>query len=155
MLHVLNAALLVLLGATHSSQQLPNNNLQNNEVPFLLSDLPFLDSNNFDPTDSSVDVWQQLESMPPLLDALPDLLYVEEIPDKRGGAGTGTNGRRRPGSHKRHSDRYECKPSREDVVRLLLALHEARGGNSGRTVNFCNRKRPARNILTNLRFVGR
>jgi len=103
--------------------------------------------------DSTVDVWQHLESMPPLLDALPDLLYVEEVPSKRGG-GAGA-GRRRLGSHKRHADRYECKPSREDVVRLLLALHEARGGNSGRTVNFCNRKRPARNILTNLRFLGR
>lgn len=104
-------------------------------------------------------MWQLLESMPPLLDALPDLLYVEEAPRKRGGGGARSDSRGRPsGSHKRHSSasaRYECNPSREDVVRLLLALHEARGGNSGGTVNFCNRKRPARNILTNLRFLGR
>jgi len=48
MLHVLSAALLVLLGATHSQQQ--QQNLQNNEAPFLLSDLPFLDTKQFDPS---------------------------------------------------------------------------------------------------------
>ncbi|KAL1458441.1 hypothetical protein WDU94_008595 [Cyamophila willieti] len=48
-----------------------------------------------------------------------------------------------------------CTPSREDVMQLLVALHEARGGANGRTVNFCNRKRPATSIFTNIRFIGR
>lgn len=48
-----------------------------------------------------------------------------------------------------------CQPSREDVYQLLLALHESRSGNRNRTVNFCNRRRPAAAIYTNIRFLGR
>ena len=53
------------------------------------------------------------------------------------------------------ASRYMCNPTREDVFQLLVALHEAREGNTGRTVNFCNRKRPASSIFTNIRFLGR
>jgi len=52
-------------------------------------------------------------------------------------------------------DAYLCNPSREDVFQLLLALHEAREGNAGRTINFCNRRRPASAVFTNIRFIGR
>lgn len=50
---------------------------------------------------------------------------------------------------------YLCNPSKEDVFQLLVALHEAREGNFSRTVSFCNRRRPARAIFTNIRFLGR
>uniref|UniRef100_A0A182YA08 Uncharacterized protein n=1 Tax=Anopheles stephensi TaxID=30069 RepID=A0A182YA08_ANOST len=50
--------------------------------------------------------------------------------------------------------RYLCVPSREDVFKLLVGLHENRIGNHQRTVNFCNRKRPAKAIFTNIRFLG-
>ncbi|XP_067002329.1 uncharacterized protein [Anabrus simplex] len=50
---------------------------------------------------------------------------------------------------------YMCNPSREDVFKLLVALHEARAGNHGRTVSFCNVKRPASTIFTNIRFLGK
>ncbi|KFB44220.1 AGAP008442-PA-like protein [Anopheles sinensis] len=50
--------------------------------------------------------------------------------------------------------RYLCVPSREDVFKLLVGLHENRVGNHQRTVNFCNRKRPAKAIFTNIRFLG-
>ncbi|XP_031632254.1 uncharacterized protein LOC116346381 [Contarinia nasturtii] len=50
--------------------------------------------------------------------------------------------------------RYLCVPSREDVVKLLMGLHENRNGNNHKTVSFCNRKRPAKNIFTNIRFLG-
>jgi hypothetical protein len=50
---------------------------------------------------------------------------------------------------------YMCNPTRDDVFQLLVALHEAREGNNGRTVKFCNRKRPANTIFTNIRFLGR
>ncbi|KAJ8964628.1 hypothetical protein NQ314_004734 [Rhamnusium bicolor] len=62
---------------------------------------------------------------------------------------------------KRQNSRYEpgnrflCTPSREDVYRLLVALHEARQGNRDRVVNFCNRKRPAYAIFTNIRYLGK
>ncbi|KAJ8969682.1 hypothetical protein NQ317_006651 [Molorchus minor] len=62
---------------------------------------------------------------------------------------------------KRQNSRYEpgnrflCTPSKEDVYRLLVALHEARQGNRNRVVNFCNRKRPAYTIFTNIRFLGK
>ncbi|KAJ8917436.1 hypothetical protein NQ315_005483 [Exocentrus adspersus] len=52
-------------------------------------------------------------------------------------------------------DRFLCTPSKEDVFRLLLALHEARQGKRDRVVNFCNRKRPARSVFTNIHFVGK
>lgn len=50
--------------------------------------------------------------------------------------------------------RYLCVPSREDVFKLLVGLHENRIGNHHKTINFCNRKRPAKAIFTNIRFLG-
>lgn len=50
--------------------------------------------------------------------------------------------------------RYLCVPSREDVFKLLVGIHENRSGNHQKTVNFCNRKRPAKAIFTNIRFLG-
>ncbi|XP_055375806.1 uncharacterized protein LOC129608354 [Condylostylus longicornis] len=50
--------------------------------------------------------------------------------------------------------RYLCVPSKEDVFKLLVGLHENRNGNQHKTVNFCNRKRPAKTIFTNIRFLG-
>lgn len=50
--------------------------------------------------------------------------------------------------------RYLCVPSREDVFKLLVGLHENRNGNNQKTVHFCNRKRPAKAIFTNIRFLG-
>ncbi|KAJ8876844.1 hypothetical protein PR048_021291 [Dryococelus australis] len=75
--------------------------------------------------------------------------YYRRYPWKR------QNGRGR--SHRAGGDdnRYMCNPSREDVFQLLLALHEARAGNTARTVNFCNRRRPASAVFTNIRFLGR
>ncbi|KAK9510598.1 hypothetical protein O3M35_005344 [Rhynocoris fuscipes] len=51
-------------------------------------------------------------------------------------------------------DGYLCSPSREDVFQLLIALHDARSGRGDRTVSFCNRRRPARAVFTNIRFLG-
>lgn len=51
-------------------------------------------------------------------------------------------------------DLYMCNPSREDVIQLLVGLHRAREGDTGRTINFCNRKRPASSVFTNIRFIG-
>lgn len=50
--------------------------------------------------------------------------------------------------------RYACTPTKEDVFKLLMNLHENRKGNHSKTVNFCNRKRPAKAIFTNIRFLG-
>ncbi|XP_067626123.1 uncharacterized protein [Eurosta solidaginis] len=50
--------------------------------------------------------------------------------------------------------RYACTPSKEDVLKLLKILHENQKGNHNKTVNFCNRKRPAKVIFTNIRFLG-
>lgn len=50
--------------------------------------------------------------------------------------------------------RYACTPSKEDVYKLLVGLHENRNGNQRKTVHFCNRKRPAKAIFTNIRFLG-
>uniref|UniRef100_A0A1B0GCI3 Uncharacterized protein n=1 Tax=Glossina morsitans morsitans TaxID=37546 RepID=A0A1B0GCI3_GLOMM len=56
--------------------------------------------------------------------------------------------------------RYACTPTKDDVFRLLVNLHENRNGRSARktrnsnTINFCNRKRPAKAIFTNIRFLG-
>ncbi|XP_073988315.1 uncharacterized protein [Rhodnius prolixus] len=52
------------------------------------------------------------------------------------------------------ADGYLCAPSREDVFQLLMALHDARSGRGERTVSFCNRRRPARAVFTNIRFLG-
>lgn len=105
----------------------------------------------------------------------PPLLYVESNPN--GGApdveesGTPTidlvpwkrsrynrryySWKRQNRSRNYDSYQYMCTPSRREVFQLLIALHEARSGKLGRTVNFCNRKRPAGAILTNIRFLGR
>lgn len=50
--------------------------------------------------------------------------------------------------------RYLCVPSREDVYKLLVGLHENRNGNHHKTIQFCNRKRPAKAVFTNIRFLG-
>ncbi|XP_023032427.1 uncharacterized protein LOC6643866 isoform X1 [Drosophila willistoni] len=50
--------------------------------------------------------------------------------------------------------RYACTPSKEDIFKLLMNLHENRKGNHSKTVNFCNRKRPAKAVFTNIRFLG-
>ncbi|KRF85632.1 uncharacterized protein [Drosophila virilis] len=50
--------------------------------------------------------------------------------------------------------RYACTPSKEDIFKLLVNLHENRKGNHSKTVNFCNRKRPAKVVFTNIRFLG-
>jgi len=34
--------------------------------------------------------------------------------------------------------RYACTPSKEDIFKLLVNLHENRKGNHSKTVNFCN-----------------
>lgn len=52
-------------------------------------------------------------------------------------------------------DQYNmCNPSREDVIQLLVGLHRAKEGDLGRTIQFCNRKRPASSVFTNIRFIG-
>ncbi|XP_047000320.1 uncharacterized protein LOC124616105 [Schistocerca americana] len=63
--------------------------------------------------------------------------------------------KRQNGRYQAADDRYLCQPTREDVFQLLVALHEARRGDSSRTVSFCNRRRPASAIFTNIRFLGR
>ncbi|XP_076271544.1 uncharacterized protein LOC143203260 [Rhynchophorus ferrugineus] len=59
---------------------------------------------------------------------------------------------------KRQNNRYEpaymCIPKKDDVYRLLVALHTERNGKRGQLVDFCNRKRPASLVFTNIRFVG-
>ncbi|XP_049537535.1 uncharacterized protein LOC125952226 [Anopheles darlingi] len=61
------------------------------------------------------------------------------------------NARKRP-----YDDaRFLCVPSRDDVFKLLISQHENRIGNhQQKTVSFCNRKRPAKAIFTNIRFLG-
>ncbi|XP_060518559.1 uncharacterized protein LOC132697664 [Cylas formicarius] len=59
---------------------------------------------------------------------------------------------------KRQNNRYEpsyvCTPKKDDVFRLLMALHGERNGQRGQFVDFCNRKRPATFVFTNIRFLG-
>ncbi|XP_064537317.1 uncharacterized protein LOC135427671 isoform X2 [Drosophila montana] len=50
--------------------------------------------------------------------------------------------------------RFACTPSKEDIFKLLVNLHENRKGNHSKTVNFCHRKRPAKVVFTNIRFLG-
>ncbi|XP_047476151.1 uncharacterized protein LOC125029990 [Penaeus chinensis] len=54
------------------------------------------------------------------------------------------------------ADEYHvCTPSRHEVIRLLLALHEARQGrNMDRIIQLCNRHSNAAGIDTNIRFLG-
>ncbi|XP_055853067.1 uncharacterized protein LOC129916891 [Episyrphus balteatus] len=61
---------------------------------------------------------------------------------------------RNRGSNYEPEIRYACTPSKEDVFKLLVGLHENRNGNQHKTVHFCNRKRPAKAIFTNIRFLG-
>nr|CAH7729799.1 unnamed protein product [Callosobruchus chinensis] len=61
---------------------------------------------------------------------------------------------------KRQNSKYDpenfiCNPSKEEVYQLLVALHEARQGYRDRVIDFCNRKRPAYNVYTNIRFLGK
>lgn len=74
----------------------------------------------------------------------PDCRYYRRYPWKR----QQNNGIYEP-------DNYLCTPTRDDVFQLLIALHEARSGNMEKTVSFCNRRRPARAILTSMRFIGK
>uniref|UniRef100_A0A8D8YB71 Uncharacterized protein n=1 Tax=Cacopsylla melanoneura TaxID=428564 RepID=A0A8D8YB71_9HEMI len=94
------------------------------------------------------------------------LLYVEYPQQKSDSSETSMRNMKRSRYYRKYPwkrqngqgyepDVYMCTPSREDVVQLLVALHEAREGANGRTVNFCNRKRPATSIFTNIRFIGR
>uniref|UniRef100_A0A336M2P2 CSON010652 protein n=1 Tax=Culicoides sonorensis TaxID=179676 RepID=A0A336M2P2_CULSO len=50
--------------------------------------------------------------------------------------------------------RYMCTPSRDEIFRLLVGLHETHKGNERKLVNFCNRRRPAKTVFTNIRFLG-
>jgi hypothetical protein len=50
--------------------------------------------------------------------------------------------------------KYMCVPSRKDVMQLLLNIHNQRNGDRQKDVSFCNRKRPAKAIFTNIRFLG-
>ncbi|KAM8717866.1 hypothetical protein ACLKA7_004547 [Drosophila subpalustris] len=126
--------------------------------------------------DKSALLMKMLED--PTLDTLP-LVYVEEEEEPAAIAAVATvdypeleNGiqnkpkrsryyRRYP--WKRHNRnrgnyepelRYACTPSKEDIFKLLVNLHENRKGNHSKTVNFCNRKRPAKAVFTNIRFLG-
>ncbi|KAJ9573986.1 hypothetical protein L9F63_008644 [Diploptera punctata] len=113
------------------------------------------------------EIWQ-LPSSPLLyVEDVPSSVYSEEVPEDDDGIAIPwkrsryyrrypwkrQNGRQR--TQYADSSRYMCNPTREDVFQLLVALHEAREGNTRRTVNFCNRKRPAGAIFTNIRFLGR
>ncbi|XP_037961118.1 uncharacterized protein LOC119690184 [Teleopsis dalmanni] len=106
----------------------------------------------------------------PTIEVLP-LVYVEEDPVEDANnilfpTGTGMTKRSRYYRRypwKRHNRnrstyepelRYACTPTKEDVFKLLVNLHENRKGNHSKTVNFCNRKRPAKAIFTNIRFLG-
>lgn len=89
---------------------------------------------------------------------------VVEREDQLTGNGSKRSGRyyrrypwKRQNSRSRTYDadaRYLCVPSREDIVKLLVGLHESRNGNHQRTINICNRMRPAKAIFTNIRFLG-
>uniref|UniRef100_A0A1I8PQN3 Uncharacterized protein n=1 Tax=Stomoxys calcitrans TaxID=35570 RepID=A0A1I8PQN3_STOCA len=110
----------------------------------------------------------------PTVDSLP-IVYVEEDPQIAGSNDnnlefeSNTNGMSKRSRYyrrypwKRHNRnrstyepelRYACTPTKEDVFKLLLNLHEDRNGKNGKTINFCNRKRPAKAIFTNIRFLG-
>ncbi|VEN52525.1 unnamed protein product [Callosobruchus maculatus] len=61
---------------------------------------------------------------------------------------------------KRQNSRYDpenfiCNPSKEEVYELLMALHEARHGYREKVIDFCSRKRPAFNVYTNIRYLGK
>ncbi|XP_032595216.1 uncharacterized protein LOC6566829 isoform X2 [Drosophila grimshawi] len=129
--------------------------------------------------DKSAMLMKMLED--PSLDTLP-LVYVEEedpagaaaaedYPDLESGIQSlilGPNKSKRSRYYrrypwKRHNRnrgkyepelRYACTPSKEDIFKLLVNLHENRKGNHSKTVNFCNRKRPAKAVFTNIRFLG-
>ncbi|XP_050307095.1 uncharacterized protein LOC126743887 isoform X2 [Anthonomus grandis grandis] len=54
----------------------------------------------------------------------------------------------------RYEPAYMCIPGKDDIYRLLVALHGERDGPRGQLVDFCNRKRPASFVFTNIRYVG-
>ncbi|XP_034472607.1 uncharacterized protein LOC117780261 isoform X2 [Drosophila innubila] len=129
--------------------------------------------------DKSALLMKMLED--PTLDTLP-LVYVEEededepaaitdYPQLENGVQSLVLGQNKPKRSryyrrypwKRHNRnrgnyepelRYACTPSKEDIFKLLVNLHENRKGNHSKTVNFCNRKRPAKAVFTNIRFLG-
>ncbi|XP_043270947.1 uncharacterized protein [Venturia canescens] len=50
---------------------------------------------------------------------------------------------------------YVCTPTRDDIFQLLIALHDLRQGEKSQHINFCNRRRTTRTLLTHMRFLGR
>ncbi|CAG9862823.1 unnamed protein product [Phyllotreta striolata] len=51
---------------------------------------------------------------------------------------------------------FICYPSKYEIHNLIMALHNTRySGYKSPSVDFCNRKRPAHTILTNMHFSGR
>ncbi|KAJ6649289.1 hypothetical protein Bhyg_04523 [Pseudolycoriella hygida] len=103
------------------------------------------------------------------IDSPLPLLYVENQPSEANEDETFYSNEKRSGRYYRRypwkrqnsrhrayeaDARYMCVPSRDEVFKLLVGLHENRNGNHQRTVHFCNRKRPAKAIFTNIRFLG-
>ncbi|XP_055712174.1 uncharacterized protein LOC129807140 isoform X2 [Phlebotomus papatasi] len=84
--------------------------------------------------------------------------YHDEIMDKRSGRYYRRYPWKRQNTRYRTYDadsKYMCVPSREDVFRLLLGLHAVSvSGDEQKTVTFCSRKRPAKAVFTNIRFLG-
>ena len=47
-----------------------------------------------------------------------------------------------------------CRPSSNEIVQFLYALHLARSGSTNQLARLCSDGRPASEIDTNVRFVG-
>ena len=47
-----------------------------------------------------------------------------------------------------------CRPSSNEIVKFLYALHLARSGSTNQLARLCSEGRPASEIDTNVRFVG-
>ncbi|XP_050712657.1 uncharacterized protein LOC126996327 [Eriocheir sinensis] len=74
---------------------------------------------------------------------------VAPQPDKRAGR------RFRTGSSRDVEEYQVCRPSRREVVALLLALHEVRQGrNPDAMVSLCNILAHPASLDTNIRFLG-
>ncbi|XP_063701972.1 uncharacterized protein LOC134832018 [Culicoides brevitarsis] len=93
------------------------------------------------------------------------ILYVEESKPMTGQNGvdkrSGRYYRRYPWKRQQKGKgsydpdaRYMCTPTRDEIFRLLVGLHETHKGNERKLVNFCNRRRPAKTVFTNIRFLG-
>ncbi|XP_055685544.1 uncharacterized protein LOC129791407 [Lutzomyia longipalpis] len=84
--------------------------------------------------------------------------YHDDVMDKRSGRYYRRYPWKRQNTRYRTYDadsKYMCVPSREDVFRLLLGLHAVSvSGDEQKTVTFCSRKRPAKAVFTNIRFLG-